>query len=48
MALDGHEFECARAAIAARIERAKTASERQQWAQYLREIECKQVESSHE
>ena len=41
MPLDPHELECARAAIAARIEKAQTRAEVKEWRKYLRELETR-------
>ncbi len=45
MPLDPHELECARAAIAARIEKATTPAEAKKLREWLREIE---LESGHQ
>lgn len=39
-----HEMECARAAIAARIEATSSRSERQEWREFLKELEQKWAE----
>lgn len=38
-ALDAHELECARAAIAARLEKVMTTTEKREWRKFLRELE---------